>query len=263
MRSPLRWIIALVVGFFMGIGIPTGSAEAAERAPQQGLPLQTILELEQTARLLAILLDSGRAVINDNHTFFDDQILEAAATLSPDQFERQLSDVFRARAGTDLQELDSAGIPDAAKRLLKQLVEASKQVVALAQSKEGRSQADGKAFIPAVFGDRAANRFAARTGVRLKQTALMPRNPANAPDSFERAALEAFAQPSYPQERIISEVTAKGKTIRLMFPLYTTRQCLNCHGEPKGSLDRMGYPREGLRLGQNAGAISVMLPVNK
>ena len=97
----------------------------------------------------------------------------------------------------------------------------------------------------------------------MKQTALAPRNPANAPDAFERAALEAFAEPSYPQEKVISEVTAKGGTIRLMFPLYTTRQCLTCHGEPKGSPDRTGYPREGLRLGQNAGAISVMLPVNK
>ena len=30
---------------------------------------------------------------------------------------------------------------------------------------------------------------------------------------------------------------------------------------PKGLADRMGYPREGLVLGQNAGAISVLLPV--
>jgi general secretion pathway protein A len=246
----------------MEFGAPTGSAGAVERAAQQGLPLQTILELEQTARLLAILLDSGRAVINDNQALFDDQASKPKP-LSLELFERQLTDIFRARAGTDLQELGSAGIPDAAKRLLKELAETSKQVVALAQSDADRAQPNGKAFIPAVFGERAATRFSARTGVRLKQTALTPRNPANAPDSFERAALEAFAEPAYPHEKVISEITAKGKTIRLMFPLYTTRQCLNCHGEPKGSLDRMGYPREGLRLGQNAGAISVILPVTK
>lgn len=262
MRSPLRWIVVSVVGFLMGVGVPTGSAGAAERTAQQGLPLQIILELEQTARLLAILLDSGRAVINDNQALFDEQPSKSKS-LPPEVFERQLTDIFRARAGTDLQELPSAGIPDAAKRLLKELVEASKQVVVLAQSEANRAQPDGKAFIPAVFGERAATRFTARTGVRLKQTALTPRNPANAPDSFERLALEAFAEPSYPQEKVISEITAKGKSIRLMFPLYTTRQCLNCHGEPKGSLDRTGYPREGLRLGQNAGAISVILPVTK
>lgn len=261
MRSPLRWIVASVVGVLMGIGVPAGLVGAVERGSQRGLPLQTILELEQTARLLAVLLDSGRAVINDNQTFFDDDTTGKA--FSPELFERQLTDMFRGRAGADLQDLNSAGIPDEAKRLLKELVDVSKQVVAFANRESSRSQAGGTGFIPAVFGERVAGRFSAKTGVRLKQTALMPRNPANAPDPFERSALEAFAEPSYPQERIISEVTAKGKAIRLMFPLYTTRQCLDCHGEPRGSLDRTGYPREGLRLGQNAGAISVILPLNK
>ncbi|HEX2055708.1 MAG TPA: DUF3365 domain-containing protein [Nitrospiraceae bacterium] len=262
MLSPPRWIVISLVGFAMGVGFPLILDAADERrTPPLGPHFQTILELEQTARLLAILLDSGRAVVNDNQAVFVDPT--KAQTLSPEQFERQLAEMFRGRAGADLHELDSAAIPETAKRLLKQLAETSKQVVALAQSDEARSQFDGKAFIPAVFGDRVAGRFAARTGVKMKQTALAPRNPANAPDAFERAALEAFAEPSYPQEKIISEVTAKGKTIRLMFPLYMTRHCLNCHGEPKGSPDRMGYPREGLRLGQNAGAISVMLPISK
>jgi Protein of unknown function (DUF3365) len=262
MLSPLRWIVASALGLLMGIGVPAVSETAGERTAQQGPPLQTILELEQTARLLAILLDSGRAVINDNQALFTDQAVKATV-LSPDLFERQLADIFRGRAGADLHELDHAGIPDTAKRLLKQLVETSKQVVALAQSDDHRARSDGKAFIPAVFGERVAARFAARTGVKMKQTALAPRNPANAPDAFERAALEAFAEPSYPQEKVISEVTSKDKILRLMFPLYMTRQCLNCHGEPKGSPDRMGYPREGFRLGQNAGAISVMVPVSK
>jgi Protein of unknown function (DUF3365) len=60
---------------------------------------------------------------------------------------------------------------------------------------------------------------------------------------------------------VISEVTAKSKLLRLMFPLYTTRKCLECHGDPKGEVDHTGYAREGLRLGQNAGAISVVIPI--
>jgi hypothetical protein len=67
-----------------------------------------------------------------------------------------------------------------------------------------------------------------------------------------------FAAPDYPREKTISEATAKSG-LRLMYPLYMTRQCLDCHGEPKGALDKTGYPREGLRLGQNAGAISVVI----
>ena len=40
-----------------------------------------------------------------------------------------------------------------------------------------------------------------------------------------------------------------------------SRRCLDCHGEPKGEPDKTGHPREGLRLGQNAGAISVIIPI--
>ena len=91
-------------------------------------------------------------------------------------------------------------------------------------------------LIPAVFGSRVAGRFTERTGVRMKQTALVPRNPANAPDAVERSALEMFAAPDYPREKAISEATAKSGMFRLMYPLYMTRQCLDCHGEPKGTL---------------------------
>ncbi|MEW6245117.1 MAG: DUF3365 domain-containing protein [Nitrospirota bacterium] len=238
------------------------AAAARERSPDAGVPLQTVLEFESAARLLAILLDSGRAVINDNQSLFDDPgRIEKGFT--PDLFERQLVDMFRSRSGVDLQDLDEARIPNGAKRLLKELVVVSKQVVADAQPEINRPDVGFKGFIPAVFGARVAARFTERTGVRLKQTALSPRNPRNAPDAAERAALEAFADPAFPREKVISEVTAKSGWLRLMFPLYTTRQCLDCHGEPKGELDRTGYPREGLKLGQNAGAISVMIPIRK
>ena len=65
--------------------------------------------------------------------------------------------------------------------------------------------------------------------------------------------------PTTHAKKTISEATAKTGTVRLMYPLYMTRQCLDCHGEPKGERDKTGYPREGLRLGQNAGAISVAI----
>jgi general secretion pathway protein A len=240
-----------------------GNSWATEKSPQTaGLPLATVIELETTARLLAILLDSGRSVINENQSLFDDQG-RAEKGFTPDVFERQLQEVFRNRTGIDLRDLNSARVPSGGKNLLKDLVEVSKQVVADAQPEINRKDVGFKGFIPAVFGERVGRRFTAKTGVRLKQTALAVRNPANVADAAERVALEAFADPSYPREKAISEVTNQSKALRLMFPLYTTRQCLDCHGEPKGQLDRTGYPREGLKLGQNAGAISVMIPLTK
>ncbi len=238
------------------------AAAARERSPDAGVPLQAVLEFEHTARLLAILLDSGRAVINDNQSLFDDPG-RGDKGFTPEVFERQLVDMFRSRSGVDLQDLDEARIPNGAKRLLRELVVVSKHVVADAQPEINRADVGFKGFIPAVFGARVAARFTERTGVRLKQTSLSPRNPRNAPDAAERAALQAFADPAFPREKVISEVTTKSGWLRLMFPLYTTRHCLDCHGEPKGELDRTGYPREGLKLGQNAGAISVMIPIRK
>jgi hypothetical protein len=260
MASRLRWVIASLLACGLAGWTSSEGACAKDRQPESGVPLQTILEFETTARLLAVLLDSGRNVINEHQVLLDEQE-RTERDLTPDLFERQLRDVFRSRSGTDLQDLAGARIPAGAKKLLKELVVASKQVVSEAQAEINRPGGGPKELIPAIFGSRVATRFTERTHIRLKQTALTPRNPLNAPDAVERTALDAFADPSYPLEKVISEITAKTGTLRLMFPLYTTRKCLDCHGEPKGELDRTGYPREGLRLGQNAGAISVMIPI--
>jgi hypothetical protein len=260
MASRLRWGIASLLACAMAGWASSEGVCAKDHKPESGAPLQTILELETTARLLAVLLDSGRNVINEHQVLFDDQE-KAEKDFTPDMFERQLRDVFRSRSGTDLRDLEVARIPARAKKLLKELTGISKQVVAEAQPEINRQDGGLKEFIPAIFGARVAARFTELTNVRLKQTALAPRNPLNAPDTDERTALEAFADPSYPLEKVISEVTAKSGSLRLMFPLYTTRKCLDCHGDPKGELDRTGYPREGLRLGQNAGAISVVIPI--
>jgi Protein of unknown function (DUF3365) len=260
MASRLRWIVALFLACVVAGGESNEGVSAGNRQPESGAPFQTILELETTARLLAVLLDSGRNVINEHLALLDEQE-KTERDFTADVFEQQLLDVFRSRSGTDLRDLETARIPDRAKKLLKELVAISKQIVVEAQPEIHRPAGGLKEFIPAIFGSRVAARFTERTHVRLKQTALVPRNPINTPDTVERTALEMFADPSYPLEKVISEVTTKSGSLRLMFPLYTTRKCLDCHGDPKGELDRTGYRREGLTLGQNAGAISVMIPI--
>jgi general secretion pathway protein A len=258
-RPRLRWIFPVFLLAVVWAPV-SESASVRDRPAQPGPPLQTVLEVENTARLLAILLDSGRYVINENQELFDDPGREDKG-FTPDVFEQQLIGMFRGRSGIDLRDLNAAHVPRGAKKFLQALVAASKQVVAEAQPEINRKGVGFKGFIPAVFGARVAGRFTEATGVRLKQTALVPRNPSNAPDPFEKAVLQEFADPSYPREKVISEATARAKSLRLMFPLYTTRKCLDCHGEPKGEIDKTGHPREGLRLGQNAGAISVVIPI--
>jgi hypothetical protein len=254
------WIFASVLACAVDGWASSERAWAKDRQPESGASFQTILEFETTARLLAILLDSGRNVINEHQVLLDEQG-KTEKDFTAAVFERQSLDIFHSRSGIDLRDLEAARIPAGAKKLLKELVLVSKQVVAEAQPEIHRRDGGLNEFFPAIFGARVATRFTERTHVRLKQTALAPRNPLNAPDAVERTALEAFADSSYPREKVISEVTTKSRSLHLMFPLYTTRQCLDCHGNPKGELDRTGYPREGLRLGQNAGAISVVIPI--
>ena len=45
----------------------------------------------------------------------------------------------------------------------------------------------------------------------------------------------------------------------MMVPDYYAASCLSCHGEPKNSLDITGYPREGAKLGDLGGVISISL----
>jgi len=127
------------------------SASVRERPPQLGPPLQTVLEVENTARLLAILLDSGRYVINENQELFDDPMKEDKG-FTPDVFEQQLVEMFRGRSGIDLRDLNSARVPPSTKKLLQVLVAASKEVVAEAQPAINRKGVGFKGFIPAVFG---------------------------------------------------------------------------------------------------------------
>lgn len=237
-----------------------GAAPAVGKAQDPGPSFQAVLELETAARLVAMLLVSGRAVVNDNQDLINDPE-KGDKGFSPEVFERQLAEAFRMQSGVDLRDLNSARLPPRAKRLLAAAVAASKQVIQAAQPQINQPGVGYKGFIPAVFGARVAARVAETTGVKLKQTALNPRNPSNAPDPFERAALQAFADPSYPRDHAISEVMSGSRTLRLMLPLYATRRCLDCHGEPKGQPDKTGHPREGLQMGQVAGAISVTIPV--
>lgn len=258
----------MVLRWGMGVWLLGAATVFAESAPARqrdgdgGLTFDALIEAEKTARLLAVLLDSGRAVINENQPLFD-STSKGAKGFTPEVFERQVVEVFRSRSGLDLNDLASTRVSTKAARLLRALVSVSKRVVADAQGQINRSDGTFSGFIPAVFGARAAAQFTKQTGVRLKQTALAPRNPVNAPDPFEQAALRDFADPAYPREKTITEITARSGALRLMFPLYATRQCLDCHGEPKGAIDKMGYPKEGLQLGHNAGAISVVIPVKK
>ena len=89
------------------------------------------------------------------------------------------------------------------------------------------------------------------------------RNPKNKPDDYEEKNFERMAVPPSPAspKQVFGEVSEDGRSMRVMFPLYYGQACLSCHGEPKGERDISGYQREGGKLGELGGAISVKIPL--
>jgi general secretion pathway protein A len=216
----------------------------------------------EAGRLLAILLDSGRVTVGANQSLINDPA-KGDKGFTPEVFEKQLVDKFKERSGVDLANIKAAKVPEMAKKLLPQLVDASKATVADYQPVINKQGVAFKGFIPATFGTQAAAKFSVKSGVYLKQTAKegQLRNPKNRADEFEAAMLKKFEDPSYPKtgDKIVSEVVDGGKTVRVVLPLFYGKGCLTCHGEPKGEKDISGYAKEGFKEGDNGGAISVKL----
>lgn len=246
----------LVVGVIMTCVVECATAGrtwAVERA-----------EAEETARLLAKLLQSGRLVVEQNQTLIDDPH-RGDKGFTPEVFEQQLIREFRQRTGIDLSAVDrtppSILLPPLARQLLPALVQASKEVVNDAQVVINQRGIGYKNFIPATYGSQTAARFSKRSHVQLKQTTLQPRNPKNYPDEYEASVLKWLAgRPR--SEAYVSELTEEGRTLRVVMPIYYVKDCLKCHGEPKGELDISGYQKEGAKEGDLAGAISVTAPLD-
>jgi hypothetical protein len=249
----MNWKTASLICFstlLMGLGIASTTARAGQ-------------DLVETGRLLAILLDSGRVAVGANQSLINDAS-KGDKGFTPEVFEKQLIEKFKARAGVDVAHLKAANVPETAKTLLPELVTASKKTVANNQTNINRQGVGFKAFTPAHFGTQAATEFSAKTGIYLKQTTTDPllRNPKNKADDFETGMLNKLADASYPRQgdKILSETVEGEKAVRVLLPLFYGKGCLGCHGEPKGEMDISGYKKEGAKEGDLGGAISVKLP---
>ncbi|HRQ73561.1 MAG TPA: DUF3365 domain-containing protein, partial [Phycisphaerales bacterium] len=112
----------------------------------------------------------------------------------------------------------------------------------------------------------------ASEGVDIRRTSLRVRNPANAPDSWERATLESWADPAgTPATRSTVVESAGVVELRWMRPIMLIDLCVNCHGAP----DRLApgvsealarfYPYDeatGFNTGDLRGGFSARVPLD-
>jgi len=80
-------------------------------------------------------------------------------------------------------------------------------------------------------------------------TSLMPLNPSNAPDDFEKKALRLFEHGS--KELLAIEKTNGMDYFRYMAPLFVEKNCLACHA------------KQGYKVGDVRGGISVSFDISK
>ncbi len=101
---------------------------------------------------------------------------------------------------------------------------------------------------PAYMVRQMNEEFAEYYGVAGRITSLKPLRPENAPDSWERAALERFEL----GEREVQERTKiDGEPfLRLMRPIFTEQACLECHAH------------QGIEVGDICGGIVISLPLS-
>lgn len=225
--------------------------------PQSGWSQTSQKEAEQTAALLATLLNAGRVIVERNQSLINDP-QKADKGFTPGVFEQLVLDEFARQTQVDLK-ASTSSVTTSTKELLTLLLSASKDVVQDAQFVINQRGIGYKNFIPATFGSQAARKFSKRSKVTMKQTALEPRNLQNAPDEYEEMVLKRLAsQPS--STTPIIEWLGGGQLLRAVVPIYYSEDCLVCHGNPKGILDMSGYPREGAQAGKLAGAISIQIP---
>lgn len=122
-----------------------------------------------------------------------------------------------------------------------------------------------------VCGDVAAKvaaEVSGREGIRVGRTSLRVRNPANAPDPWERRVLDEWAASGRPEVR--EEVV--GGEYRWMKPITVAAMCLPCHGGEEdvapavAAVLRDRYPADaatGFREGDLRGAFTVAVPAGR
>jgi hypothetical protein len=123
-----------------------------------------------------------------------------------------------------------------------------------------------KGLIPAVFGRLVSEAFNAlasnEAAMKITAPPDLVRNIKARPDAWETEVIEQkLLNPNWPWgQPFAADVSINGApAYRVAVPEYYTQSCLACHGSPKGAPDVTGYPKEGRKLGDLGGVISITL----
>ena len=211
---------------------------------------------------IADLLRGARTVISVNQDLINDPE-RGDKGLSGDAVLAKAQENAMATAGLDVTKVD----PDSRQgRLLAAMTASITEVMTANQSLINQKGVGFKGFVPAVFGRLVTEQFRADVNgaadIKVTAPPELVRNRKASPDEFETTIIRTkFLTPSWKKGELFAQAApVKGRAAtRVLVPEYYGAGCLSCHGEPKGQIDITGYPKEGAKLGQLGGVISITL----
>ena len=120
---------------------------------------------------------------------------------------------------------------------------------------------DFKNVYCAVAGKGIARRFTQTSdGYVIRYVRENPRTGTDAPDGFEQRALNHFTVGGSTEYYEMSEIDG-APVLRYSSVLTVRNNCLECHGGPAGEKDVTGFIKEGMEIGDVAGAVSMVIPM--
>lgn len=253
-RSRHWWVTATVALIFMG-AIPASVICAAP----DGEDLREDLLIGKS---LADMLLAGETVISREQDRINDPKLGDKG-LSGGALLDQAREIYRATTGVDPATVDPASRHG---RLLRVQMDAIVEVMEANQATINATGSGFKGFIPAVFARLVNEAFARRAKGEAEVKATGPpdriRNRKARPDAWETNVIKSrLLAPNWPRDQAYSAAVETGgrPAFRVMVPQYYDQSCLACHGSPKGEVDITGYPKEGAKLNELGGVISIIL----
>jgi hypothetical protein len=253
-KRPTQKILAGIICLSLAAGGLSALTLSSIAAPQQ--------DDLAIAQSLAAMLRAGRTVISRSQTTINnpdlgDKGLDSATVLA------EAVKIYQKSTGVDPKSIDPASRHG---RLLRAQMDAIIAVMNANQNEINRKGIGFKGFIPAVFGRLVNEEFGKRAKgeAAMKVTAPIDlvRNRKAVPDAWESEVILAkLEKPDWPKgQAFVGETKSDNRTaFRIAVPEYYAASCLSCHGGPKGEIDVTGYPKEGGKVGDLGGVISITL----
>lgn len=170
-----------------------------------------------------------------------------------------------------------AEVPDAelarARQAADALVARLREVLAAALEKQGPA---GAVDVCAERAQAETGAAAAELGLSVRRVSLRHRNPADAPDAYERATLERLEAEmktkGLPAEvaEVVTPAAGGAPELRYLRPVVVAPHCLACHGQPNelapgvAEILARRFPGDtatGYAAGDLRGAVSVRVPL--